>query len=44
VGRATGRLVADEAWEKAQSFIKGKSEDDFKDESENDKESGEDQE
>ena len=44
VGRATGRLVADEAWEKAQSFIKGKSEDDFKGKNENDKESGEDQE
>jgi hypothetical protein len=28
VGRATGRLVADQAWEKALSFIKGKSEDD----------------
>jgi hypothetical protein len=26
VGRATGRLVADQAWKKAQSFIKGKSE------------------
>ena len=28
VGRATGRLVADQAWEKALTFIKGKSEDD----------------
>ena len=28
VGRATGRLVADQAWKKAMSFIKGKSEDD----------------
>jgi vanadium-dependent haloperoxidase-like protein len=28
VGRATGRLVADQAWEKALRFIKGKSEDD----------------
>jgi len=35
VGRATGRLVADQAWKKALSFIKGKSEDD--------EESGEDQ-
>jgi hypothetical protein len=26
VGRATGRLVADQAWKKALSFIKGKSE------------------
>lgn len=30
VGRATGRLVADQAWKKALSFIKGKSEDDEK--------------
>jgi hypothetical protein len=28
VGRATGRLVADQAWKKALSLIKGKSEDD----------------
>jgi hypothetical protein len=28
VGRATGRLVADQAWRKALSFIKGKSKDD----------------
>jgi hypothetical protein len=28
VGRATGRLVADQAWEKALTFIKGKTEDD----------------
>jgi hypothetical protein len=27
VGRATGRLVADQAWRKAQSFIKGKEKD-----------------
>jgi hypothetical protein len=36
VGRATGRLVADQAWKKALGFIRGKSEDD--------EESGEDQE
>ncbi len=42
VGRATGRLVADQAWKKARSFIKGKSEDDFKGKTENDEESGED--
>jgi len=28
VGRATGRQVADQAWEKALTFIKGKGEDD----------------
>jgi hypothetical protein len=28
VGRATGRLVADQAWKKALTFIKGRSEDD----------------
>jgi hypothetical protein len=28
VGRATGRLVADQAWKKALTFIKGKSEND----------------
>ena len=28
VGRATGRLVADQAWEKALSFMRGKSESD----------------
>jgi hypothetical protein len=28
VGRATGRLVADQAWEKVRAFIKGKGEDD----------------
>ena len=28
VGRATGRQVADQAWEKALSFMKGKSESD----------------
>jgi hypothetical protein len=28
VGRATGRLVADQAWEKVLTFIRGKSDDD----------------
>ncbi len=36
VGRATGRLVADQAWKRALTFIKGKSEDDIRDKREDD--------
>jgi len=36
VGRATGRLVADQAWKRALTFIKGKSEDDIKGKGEDD--------
>jgi len=36
VGRATGRLVADQAWKRALTFIKGKSEDDIRGKREDD--------
>ena len=36
VGRATGRLVADQAWKRALTFIKGTSEDDIKGKREDD--------